>query len=67
MVVHENIGRTSEKFVRLDQDKIDAKIDVNGKVSIRCSGKEIYGRFWRQGEIRWRVEVDDIEGGGGLS
>ena len=50
--------------MRLDQDRIDVKIDVNGKVSIRCSGKEIYGRFRCQGDIRWRVEVNDIEGRG---
>ena len=45
-------------------NEIDIKIDVNGKVLIRCSGKAIYGRFWRQGEIRWKVEVADIEGRG---
>ena len=63
-VVHKNTGRTSETFVRSYQDRIDVKIDVHGEVSIRCSGKAIYGRFRHQGDIRWRVEVDDIEGGG---
>ena len=42
MVVHENTRRTSEKFVRSDQDWIEVKIDVNGKVKIMCSGREIY-------------------------
>ena len=55
MVVHENTGRTSETFVRLEQDGIDVKNDVNGKVSIRRSGEVIYGRFRRQGEIKCRV------------
>ena len=50
MVVHKKTGSTSETFVRSDQDGIDVKIDFNGKVSIRFSGKAIYGRFWRQGE-----------------
>ena len=50
--------------MRSDQDGVDVKIDVNEKVSIRCLGKEIYGRFRCQGEIRWRVEVVDIEGRG---
>ena len=49
--MHENMGRTSEKFVRSDQDGIDVKIDVNGKVSIRCSSKAIYGIFLLKGEI----------------
>ena len=62
--MHKNTGRTSEKSLRSEQDDIDAKIDVNVKVSIRCSVKAIYGRFLHQGEIRWRVEVTDIEGMG---
>ena len=62
--MHENTGRTSDKFVSSDQGGIDVKSDVNGKVSIRFSGKAIYGRFWSQGETRWRVEVADIEGMG---
>ena len=36
-----------------DQGGIDFKNDVNGReemVSIRCLGRAIYGRFWRQGE-----------------
>ena len=45
------------------QDKIDVKISVNGKVYIRCLGKAIYGRFWRQGEIRWRVRWLTLKGG----
>ena len=48
-----------------DQGGIDVKNDVNGReemVSIRCLGKAIHGRFWRQGDIRWRVQVDEIEG-----
>ena len=43
MVVHENTGRTSETFVGLEQDGIDVKNDVNGKVSIRGSMELIYG------------------------
>ena len=50
--------------MRSNQYGIDVKSDVNGKVSIKCSGKRIYGRFRHQGEIRWRVEVYDIEGRG---
>ena len=54
MVVYKNTGRTSKEILRSDQDRIDVKSDVNGReiVSIRCSGKAIYGRFRRQGEIR---------------
>ena len=33
-------------------------------VLIRLSGKAIFGRFWRQGEIWLRFEVSDIEGSG---
>ena len=53
--------------MRLDQDGIDVKSDVNGRegmASIRCSRKAISGRFWRQGKIGLRVEVADIEGKG---
>ena len=49
--------------MRLDQDGIDVKIDVNGKVLIRCSGMAIYGRFRHQGEIRWRVRWLILKGG----
>ena len=49
--------------MRSDQDKTDVNIDVNGKVSIRCSGKAIYGRFRHQGEIRWRVRRMTLKGG----
>ena len=62
--MHKNTRRTTKIFVRLDQDSIDIKHDANGRegmVSIRCLGKAIYGRFWCQGEIRWRVAVADIE------
>ena len=51
-------------ILRSDQDGIEVKFDVNGRyeiVYIRYLGKVIYGIFWRQREIRWRVEVDDIE------
>ena len=60
------MGKTSETILRLDQDRIDVKSDVNRKemVSIRCSEKEIYGRFFHQGKISWRVEVADTEGMG---
>ena len=57
MVVHEITGRTLEKSVWSDQDGIDVKSDVNGMVFISLSGREIYPRFWCQGEIRWRVKV----------
>ena len=63
MVVQKNIGRTP-KVVRLDQDGTEFKSDVSGRevmVLIQCSGKEIYGICWNQGEIRWMVEVTDIE------
>ena len=53
--------------MRSDEDEIDVNSDVNGKegtVLIRCSGKEISGRFLRQGKIWLRVEVDEIEGRG---
>ena len=53
--MHKNTGSTSETFARSDQDGIDVKSDSNGEVLIRCSGEEIYGRFWRQGGIHWRV------------
>ena len=48
-----------------DQGGIDVKNDVNGReemVSIRCLEKATYGSFWRQGKIRWRVQMDNIEG-----
>ena len=56
-------GRTSEKFARSDQDGIDVKIDVKGKVLIRYLGKAICGRFRHQGEIRWRVRWLTLKGG----
>ena len=64
MVVHKNMRSNTEKNVRSDQDRIDVKIDVNGKVSIRFLVKAINGRLWCQGDIRWRVEVYDIKGRG---
>ena len=62
-VLHKNKGRTSEKFVRSDQGRIDVKSTPKGKVLIRCSGKAIYGRFQRQGVIRWRVRWMRLKGG----
>ena len=64
--VYKRTGRNSFVLVRLDQDRIYIKSNVNGRemASIRWSGKAIYGRFWRQGDIRWRCEVTDIEGRG---
>ena len=62
MVVQKNIGRTP-KVVRLDQDGTEFKSDVSGRevmVLIQCSGKEIYGICWHQGEIRWMVEANNI-------
>ena len=58
--MNENTGRTSEKFVRLDQDRTDVKSDLNGRgrvVSVRRLGEAISGRFWQQVEIWLRVEV----------
>ena len=65
IVVQKNTRRNSKTFVMSDQGGIDVINDFNGReemVSIRCLGKAIYGSFWRQGEIRWRVQVGDIEG-----
>ena len=53
--------------MRSDQEGIDAKSNVNGREGmflIRRSGKEIYGRFLRQGNIWLGDEVADIEGRG---
>ena len=52
-----------KKFVISDQDGIDIRIDVNGKVSIGCSEKAIYGRFWCKGDIRWRMRWMTLKGG----
>ena len=63
--MQKNTRRNSKTFVMSDQGGIDVKNDVNGReemVSIRCLGKAIYGSFCLQGEIRWRVQVGDIEG-----
>ena len=60
--MHESTGRTKEKFVRLDQDRIEVNIDVNDKVSIRCLGKAVYGRFRSQEDIRWRVRWLTLKG-----
>ena len=57
--MHKNTGRTSEKFMRLDQDRIDVKTDVKGKVLIMCSGRqsvEDFGIKGRSGEcLRWLI------------
>ena len=53
--------------MRSDEDEIDVNSDVNrrrGMVFIRRSGKEISGRFLRQGKIWLRVELAEIEGSG---
>ena len=53
--------------MKTEQYGVDVKSDVNGRegiVSVRRLGKAIIGRFWRQGNIRLRFEVDDIEGRG---
>ena len=50
--------------MRSYQYGIDVKTYVNGRegmFSVRRSGKSIFERFWRQGKIWLRVEVDDIE------
>ena len=65
--MHKNIGRASIVFVRSNKDSTEVKNDVYGRtgmVSVRSLEKEIYERFWRQGEIRSRFEVSDIEGRG---
>ena len=62
IVLHENTGKTSEKIVGSDQDRIGVKIDVNEKFSIRCLGKSIYGSFLASGEDKVEGEVADIEG-----
>ena len=56
-VVHDNTGRTSEKCVRSDQDRIYVTIDVNGKFLIRCLGKT---NLWKILASR----VDQVEGEG---
>ena len=53
--------------MRSNQDSTEVKNDVNGRegmVLVRCLRKAIYKSFWRQGEIRLRFEVADIEGRG---
>ena len=50
--------------MRSDEDGIDLKSDVNGRegiVLITRSGKAVSVRFLRQGKVRLRVEVADIE------
>ena len=50
-------------FMRMDQNRIGVKSDVNEReviVLIRHSGEAINERFWRQGNIRLGVEVVSI-------
>ena len=54
-------------FVRTDQDRIGVKSDINEReviVLIRRLEEVNAARFWRQGNIRLRVEVAGIEGKG---
>ena len=54
-------------FVRTDQDRIGVKSYVNEReviVLIRRLEEVKAARFWRQGNIRLRVEVVVIEGRG---
>ena len=54
-------------FVRTDQDRIGVKSYVNEReviVLIRRLEEVKAARFWRQGNIRLRVEVGVIEGRG---
>ena len=58
-----NTGRTSEKFVRSDQDGIDVKIDVNGKVLL--SARDFNIRKILMSKVNQvEGEVADIEGRG---
>ena len=60
---HENRGRTSETFGRTDQDGIDVKIDVNGKVLL--SARDFNIRKILMSKVNQvEGEVADIEGRG---
>ena len=67
IVVHKITRKTSKIIVSSNQDSTEVKNDLNGRtgmVLVRCLRKAIYWRFGRQGEIRSRFQVSDIEGRG---
>ena len=66
-VLHKNTGRTSRTNLEVRPGWGWRQIWCQWErrnVSIRYLGKLIYGIFWRQGYIWWKIEVSDIEGRG---